>query len=104
MAYSVDDVGIGTEWLCDNHRVPGVQVEDESQLKVQCEGLVRQKLLSPTSADFQDDAKVETTSNCGRKWVSSVDAQNALGVKIRRTFTCTHDAEKNLVNLKIDPI
>ena len=104
-AYVAEKGGPVLGWLCDNGRVPGVKPMSTTEFKVQCKGMVEQKLLSPSSAEFPgvfDSVPVETTKGCGRAWPAWVKAKNAFGVEIRRTFTCTHDPVKNLVNLKMD--
>jgi hypothetical protein len=90
------------EWLCDGTE-SGVKTMDKGAFKVQCEGMVKAKLLSPTSADFPDgildNIPVATTKRCGRSWDAHVDSKNAFNVQIRHTFVCTYDTTTNLVSL-----
>jgi hypothetical protein len=83
--------------LCDRKTFGGSPRQDKSTFREQCEGMVKAKLLSPSSADFgglfggsNGSGQMVTTKNCGREWTASVTAQNAYGVKIPHTFTCTN--------------
>ncbi len=80
------------DWLCDHRKmISGEDRQGESTFQTQCERMVREKLLSPSSADFAStaDAPIVTTKQCGRSWSAWVEASNAFGVKIKHKFRCT---------------
>jgi hypothetical protein len=100
-------------WLCDRGQIGadgvfplGVMTVDKSTFKVQCEGMAKGKLLSPTSADFPDglfdSVPVTSTRRCGRSWNAYVDSKNAFNATIRHSFVCTYDSTTNLVSLKME--
>ena len=68
--------------------------------EIECENRVRQGLLSPSSADFDFEAKIWEFESRGPEYVlfrvkNGFEAQNAFGVEIRNNYTC--DAEYNLL-------
>jgi len=88
------------QWLCDRGRVPGVQPMDRSEFAVKCKDMVRAKLVSPSGADF-GGGRVITNNECGRTLISTVEAPNALGVKLRKNFVCTHTPKTGLVEVTL---
>lgn len=77
-----------------------------------CTEFVRDRLRSPTSAEFrnyfEDDGEVSVIGTGEGPYVvrSSVDSQNAFGASLRSEFTCTvrhvGDGNWRLVNLSLD--
>ncbi len=104
IAFAIDG-GVGSrmlDWLCDGKHA-GADTMDRSTFENQCEGMVKEKLISPTSADFPDgflhSVPVLSTNRCGLSWDAWVDSKNAFGVDIRHTFVCKYDPTANLVSL-----
>lgn len=107
-AYALETAAGGEktlDWVCDTGRAPTVKSIDTADLKVQCEGMVKAKLRSPSTAEFPgvfDSTALTTDNKCVRSWHGWVDAQNAFGAKIRNNFVCTHNPSTNLVTLTMD--
>ncbi|WP_272977110.1 hypothetical protein [Deinococcus geothermalis] len=62
--------------------------QDPYLIREACLTSVRNKLKSPTSAKFYDDA-LPSYSGSAWNWSSYVDAQNSFGAMIRTPFLCT---------------
>lgn len=62
--------------------------QDPYLIREVCLTSVRNKLKSPTSAKFYDDA-LPSYSGSAWNWSSYVDAQNSFGAMIRTPFLCT---------------
>jgi hypothetical protein len=75
----------------------------KSAFRAQCETMVKEHLLSPTSAKFHglgpEHIDVMTTSDCGRSWNAVVDSKNAYGTEVRSRFLCTSKPRTNEVQL-----
>ena len=77
---------------------------DEIGAGVMCEQFIEDRLLSPSSADFQNSAEYRITGTGDQYTVSGfVDAENAFGASLRSEWTCTvrdnGDETWNLVSL-----
>lgn len=58
--------------------------------KTWCQQYVKDRLKSPSSADFSGEVATQSTGDEATYTVTgAVDAQNSFGAKIRNTFTCT---------------
>lgn len=67
---------------------PGdTQVKEKSAVRVECQEQVKERLKSPSTADFSD---VEVSADGDLYTVSGVvDAENSFGAKTRSSWTCT---------------
>ena len=73
----------------------GSRIGDGS-FRSKCEFLVKQQLLSPSSAQIPwlfDGMRIVEASDGSKTWSSWVDVKNAFGVKIRHSFTCSYNAK-----------
>lgn len=107
VAYAAEEGGPVSAWLCAHGRVPGVKAMGSSDFTFQGEQMVKEKLLSPSSAEFPgifDHVPDTVGKHCTRSWKAWVEAQNAFGVKIHQTFICSQDPATNLVSLTMDPL
>lgn len=63
---------------------------DGGLIREYCLSAVREKLKSPSSAEFNDSTLPEYGIS-GWLWMSYVEADNNFGVKLRTGFTCSAD-------------
>lgn len=99
-------IGEGIQWVCEN-RFPGAR--PKSAFEDQCRDIVRQKLLSPSSADFpglfdgnDSNRSGHSTANCGWVWDSWVESKNAFNVTIRHTFHCEDDPTSHSITFTME--
>lgn len=100
--YSQEQLEVGLlPWLCKNNRVPGANfhTDDEVRLIGACKGMVREMLLSPTTAEFAGwlggGKPLSMGKTCDVYWRSWVDDKNAFGVPLRKSFICKHNAQSD---------
>jgi len=77
-------------WCAEkNKRTGSTQAENLSdEARVVCQMVVKQKLVSPGTADFDLSVKVERRGRLGYYWVGAVDSQNKLGTFLKAYFRC----------------
>lgn len=81
-----------------------VDITPESDVKSTCRDIVRGLLKSPSSAEFERDRPgFVTDDGCRRIYVSSVEALNPFGVKLRNKFECTWDPRTGNISAKMLP-
>lgn len=98
---------MGVKWCKEGKTRTKFKIEP-SIFMVACRDLVKTKLLSPKSADFQGVLdgleEPQMQGDCSYKWDSWVDASNAFGVAIRRHFSCAWNPSTDIVTVELKPL
>lgn len=85
-----------------------------STIKDSCEKLLRERLLSPSTARFPDDKEAQRQFEEAQReyggvidgelifWYGWVDAENGFGALIRKPYTCTVSTTTGIVYVNLD--